>query len=980
MTQIVDAEGNTTQFRYDAFNRLIEIQEERPDGPSGSQPRLVTSFTYDRGNNRTSEVDPAGRVTTYHYDPLNRLIALVQDDVDGLHEHDAQNPVNRFDVNADGLVDAHDLSSLRAANGDVRLLPFDPRQQRPDYLDVNGDGAISTADDDAVASFLASADANSDGTVDVAEIRAAGITPDYGDLGGRPITIFEYDRVGNRSAMIDANGQRTEYRYDPRHRLIEVVYSSIEDEMGNLVSAATSSTQYDAAGQVVAEVDTLGRQTRYEYDDAGRLTKIIAPDAGQGSPITVFAYDLASNRVRVIDPLLNETTLEYDARDRLIRVTEPDPSPANGTADVPVTEYAYDAANRQIRVSAAENRVTQFVYDDLNRLIAVRLPNPGPTTDGDQPVFQYAYDRVGNRLGQLDPEGNLTRFRYDADYRLTAVIGERPDGNAVGRQVGLEAAFGGEPLDSLRTNYPVTEFTYDAAGNRIQIDDPLGRQTRFAFDQLHRPTTTAYADPLTGTAPDPRTLVAGNASTPMRTYAYDLYGNVVAEQDAVHDPRTYAYDAWHRVVAEVDENGDETGFRYDLVGNPRFLVDPAGNTTEWQYDALDRQVLEINPQQFTRGFAYDLVGNLVQKTDRNGRVTVFEYDDLYRMTHERWYTDVAHWGSASTAPLRDIAMTYDTAGRLIRVSDPAATYNYTYDYLDRVTDQRQQLTGLTSSIQFTERFDRNGLPIQTTATIGGQADAVTTRAYDNRFRLTSITQQASSLPAAQGVAYQRAEFAYDFADQRLLLQRQADSANGPVVAATRYEFDQVGRIAAIQHADAGLTPLAGYTYQYTADSRIAQLTSLADATSGASGAGGASGASGASGATGTVTYGYDERGQLTSEAYDFVDYRHARTFDYDQNGNRQIVADYDGPISPGNLRESSDYQTPTNNRLTDDGVFLDTYDAEGNRLTRRHQLTGELTEYQWDHRNRLVAVTTRNATTGDVGAAAAAPAGGKWAG
>jgi YD repeat-containing protein len=285
LIHIVDAEGNTTQFTYDEFNRLVEIREERPDGPDGALPHLVRSFTYDRGNNLTSEVDPAGRVTVFHYDALNRQIAIVEEDVDGENVNRSTNPVNRHDVDADGTVDAHDLASISGAIGDPSLLTFDPRLSRPDYFDVNGDGLVTSADFDSVQAFIDSQDTNGDGQVDVAEIAAAGVTPDYTNLGGHPITIFEYDNVGNVSAMIDANGNRTAYRYDQRHRLIETTYPTVDDETGT-PTFATSSTVYDDAGQVITEVDPLGRTTNFEYDDAGRLTKRIEPDAGDGSPTT----------------------------------------------------------------------------------------------------------------------------------------------------------------------------------------------------------------------------------------------------------------------------------------------------------------------------------------------------------------------------------------------------------------------------------------------------------------------------------------------------------------------------------------------------------------------------------------------------------------------------------------------------------------------------------------------------------------------
>jgi hypothetical protein len=46
-----------------------------------------------------------------------------------------------------------------------------------------------------------------------------------------------------------------------------------------------------------------------------------------------------------------------------------------------------------------------------------------------------------------------------------------------------------------------------------------------------------------------------------------------------------------------------------------------------------------------------------------------------------------------------------------------------------------------------------------------------------------------------------------------------------------------------------------------------------------------------------------------------------------------------------------------NNRLLSDGTHTYTYDFEGNRTKKTVTATGEATEYEWDHRNRLVRVT-----------------------
>ncbi|HEX5000284.1 MAG TPA: DUF4114 domain-containing protein [Terriglobia bacterium] len=51
----------------------------------------------------------------------------------------------------------------------------------------------------------------------------------------------------------------------------------------------------------------------------------------------------------------------------------------------------------------------------------------------------------------------------------------------------------------------------------------------------------------------------------------------------------------------------------------------------------------------------------------------------------------------------------------------------------------------------------------------------------------------------------------------------------------------------------------------------------------------------------------------------------------------------------------------TSNRILTDGTFDYAYDAEGNRIRRTEIATGIVTEYEWDHRNRLIRAIEKDA-------------------
>jgi RHS repeat-associated protein len=141
-----------------------------------------------------------------------------------------------------------------------------------------------------------------------------------------------------------------------------------------------------------------------------------------------------------------------------------------------------------------------------------------------------------------------------------------------------------------------------------------------------------------------------------------------------------------------------------------------------------------------------------------------------------------------------------------------------------------------------------------------------------------------------------------------------------------YAFDADSRMTGLTHIK-GSTTLATYTWTYDQASRPSGFTSSLD---------------------GTAGYTYDSGGQLTVADYN---YQTDEAYSYDANGNRT----------------NTGYDTDPNNRLASDGVYNYQYDDEGNR-TRRTRISDEsVTEYTWDHRNRLTSVTER---AGGVGTAA----------
>ena len=151
---------------------------------------------------------------------------------------------------------------------------------------------------------------------------------------------------------------------------------------------------------------------------------------------------------------------------------------------------------------------------------------------------------------------------------------------------------------------------------------------------------------------------------------------------------------------------------------------------------------------------------------------------------------------------------------------------------------------------------------------------------------------------------------------------EGPSSSRTLVATTDYAHDSAGRLVSLDHSQ-GANAIAGYTYGYDTLGRLESFGSLAD---------------------GSVTYAYDQTSQLTAATGSGT--LPDESYRYDGSGNR----------------EGSTYHTGTANRVSFDAKYNYQYDNEGNRIRRIERVSGEVTRYHWDHRNRLVMQEHRSET------------------
>jgi YD repeat-containing protein len=97
-----------------------------------------------------------------------------------------------------------------------------------------------------------------------------------------------------------------------------------------------------------------------------------------------------------------------------------------------------------------------------------------------------------------------------------------------------------------------------------------------------------------------------------------------------------------------------------------------GNKTANAYDLAGRLTSRTDADNNVTTYGYDADGETTSTTDADGRTRSFSYDSGGRQTAENWL-------NSQGQSVYTISYTYDSDGHLTAVSDPDASYAYTYN-------------------------------------------------------------------------------------------------------------------------------------------------------------------------------------------------------------------------------------------------------------------------------------------------------------
>jgi RHS repeat-associated protein len=813
-----------------------------------------------------------------------------------------------------------------------------------------------------------------------------------------------------KTSETDALGRKTLFGYDQNGNLTSQRIDT------NEFGAVEATYEYELHfNKLVLKTDALGRQTRYEIDQANGDVLGVTDPVGNKT-----AYRYANGLLTTqTNPRMKVTT--YSGFDPFGNAQIIDSDPSIGVR----TTRSFDTLGRLIHSSDTQGHETTISYDTLGRVIEERKVAGGsPQSDA---LTLTDYDAAGQVRAQTSADGAKTTLERDGLDRIIRTT-------TVGTGVSV-----------------TTETGYDQNGNKTREKDRRGVEKVSTYDALNRLTQVDITAGLPGEAP----------MGTIAKYEYDLVGNKTAETDLAGLTTRFEYDELNRLRTKIlPENGANGAYveryTYDKVGNRTSVTDANGHTTSFEYDALNRVIRKTDPLGHVTTTAYDdSPSGHVNKTEEHdltrGLRTTFEYDALNRetrrsvflegtgsagevyvtateyddTTHTRTTTDsrgakatetfdgldrtvqhVVHSGALGLATDLTTETTYDGLGNPTSVKDPNGNVTaFERDGLGRLvrtTDAKNNQSTIT--------YDGEGLKISET----NRRNVTTTSTYDNlgRPRKTTIAPTLSSVGWSHEVRYDDPGRTRTEVDARLAetvshldglnrVVRTTDAQGHDVVTVydgvnkraetdrrgntTRFEYDALNRLTKTTDPAPFDAQTVETSYDDAANRRVdkdrrgtttvTQLDPLGRTRS-VTRAGvvletntydGNSNKESATDGEGKVTqFVYDAANRLTSQTAAFGSADAATTsFRYDNNGNRIEERDARATSlgAPYSVKNAYDEL----NRLTsvtdgEGGVKVYDYDLEGNRASVQDAL-GHVTSFDYDELDKLVAVTQPGGVT-----------------
>jgi len=567
---------------------------------------------------------------------------------------------------------------------------------------------------------------------------SGGVGADLSKSGSGTSTIF----------TLKFRKSQLRYEFKPYGTSSHLYQTKIRDRSGNEINFAYSGTTPNGRARLTQIVDSSSRVYGVTYT-GNNITSIA--ETGVTNPRTwSYGYDTTNNTMTSYtvsqsgspSQVTNYTYQPSTATTVPLLTKIEDPAVAGGARTTTDVEYYGTDANadrvKTVRYKRDASNSDDFTWTYNRRNAAQACDNGGDdgskystkVTDARGEDTAYCFrDASGSdktRIRVKDADGNTKTTSYTADKGTDAVSTPSGEGVSDGSTV---AKYGTGALTDQLTEVTEpktandgavdkakTTFSYShssggsatpAGGNYLPgtVKRSNGNCSAYEYDSEGR-TTASYIG-----------LAATDCSKPSKSGFHRKYnGNGTVSQ-------SWDANAWRPNDSGTEpDNSNKTLYTYWSSSDAGYVANSSG-----QLKAIRKPGGSCDaPRKLCTSYTYDDRGRVATVTDGRGKVTTYTSDMMDRTTGTFFNGATACNGTNSNC----VTYTYDAEGNLKTRTDSAGTSTFTYDLMNRQT--QQAVPGSTVNLG----YDGNGN--LTSHTLIGSPDQTTSYTYSDANQLIKV--------------------------------------------------------------------------------------------------------------------------------------------------------------------------------------------------------------------------------------------------
>ena len=470
-----------------------------------------------------------------------------------------------------------------------------------------------------------------------------------------------------------------------------------------------------------------------------------------------FAYDKDNNIVAVTDLQNQKQKFEYNDNLDMTGVTD-----ARGNS----FKYEYDKNHNVTKGTSAEKCVLRYTYDDKGNVLKSAAVSADDETTGtwltrtmteDQNHVAtvkdargcqstYAWNTKRDLVTSIkDARSSTTYYMYDDKTKRLLSMSKTIKAKGQDQEVKVEYGYSNDHLTRITHNGFNYGFGYNEFGKTRLVAVAGSSIVSYEYEENNGEllkTKYANGDYLRCEYDTQGRLVkeyyysaASQKEQLLHYYVYDREGNLYRATDYASG-KTYrmSYDFLDRLMRVRDEKGNAYQYTYDANNNMirlRHEADGMNRTSAYTYDK-DSQEIRTTLGAITRNTAYDAWGRVKTQDWKDGE------NQIFRVSYE--YPDsgknIISLPAAVVNGDSRTEYTYDNNGNITSIKEGGKTVTYTYDGMNRLTRENNELLNKTITYYYDEggnlREEREY--DYTTETLSGSPKKLTTAVMDEKWK------------------------------------------------------------------------------------------------------------------------------------------------------------------------------------------------------------------------------------------------------